>query len=105
MHAELAALVPRSGSTYAYFMESYGPLHKFWGPLPGFVYSFVYVVVACPVATAISMLISAEYLIQIVLYFVCIEDTNSITYAKRMIALVEICKQLLMYNANSGRIH
>lgn len=92
MYAELASLVPRSGSTYIYFMESFGPLHKFWGPLPGFIYSFVYLVIACPVGIAILMLVSAEYLLQSVLYFICVEDNEFLYFAKRMLAIFGICK-------------
>lgn len=88
--AELASLVPRSGSEYAYFMETYGPMHKFWGPLPGFLYAFLAVFVAVPVGGAVVILTSAQYLMQWVTKFYCIDDENSISLATKGIALVEI---------------
>lgn len=46
--AELGTVIPRSGAEYAYFVDSFGPLHKFWGPLPAFLYSWLMVVSYSP---------------------------------------------------------
>lgn len=89
-YAELASLVPRSGSEYAYFMETYGPIHKFWGPLPGFLHAFLTVFISVPVGGAVVTLTSAHYLIQWVKEIYCLEDENTILLATKAIALVEI---------------
>lgn len=88
-YAELASLVPKSGSEYIYFMEAFGSMHKFWGPLPSFLYAFVDVFVVAPVAGAIVILTSAEYIMEIVLYFVCVEK-QEVWWATKLIALTEL---------------
>ncbi|XP_026461743.1 b(0,+)-type amino acid transporter 1-like [Ctenocephalides felis] len=62
--AELGTVVPRSGAEYAYFLESFGDKNKFWGPLPAFVCSWVYVVVLRPAEVAVIVLTFAEYAVQ-----------------------------------------
>ncbi|XP_059613552.1 b(0,+)-type amino acid transporter 1-like [Phlebotomus argentipes] len=62
--AELGTVVPRSGAEYAYLLESFGRLHKFWGPLPAFICAWIYVVVLRPAEIAVIMLTFAEYSIQ-----------------------------------------
>lgn len=65
--AELGTVVPRSGAEYAYFMDAFGPLHKFWGKLPAFIASWVYVVVLRPAEVAVIVLTFAEYFCQPIL--------------------------------------
>lgn len=62
--AELGTVVPRSGAEYAYLMETFKKHHKFWGPLPGFVCAWVYVVVLRPAEVAVIVLTFAEYCVQ-----------------------------------------
>ncbi|XP_063986665.1 b(0,+)-type amino acid transporter 1-like [Diachasmimorpha longicaudata] len=62
--AELSTVVPRSGAEYAYFIEAYGPLHPYFGNLPAFICSWVYVVILRPAEVAVIMLTFAEYSIQ-----------------------------------------
>ncbi|XP_011315270.1 b(0,+)-type amino acid transporter 1-like [Fopius arisanus] len=62
--AELSTVVPRSGAEYAYFIEAYGPLHKYFGNLPAFICSWVYVVILRPAEVAVIILTFAEYSIQ-----------------------------------------
>lgn len=62
--AELGTVVPRSGADYAYLLESFGRLHKFWGPLPAFICSWIYVVVLRPAEVAVIVLTFSEYSIQ-----------------------------------------
>ncbi|CAD7080758.1 unnamed protein product [Hermetia illucens] len=62
--AELGTVVPRSGAEYAYLLETFGKLHKFWGPLPAFICAWVYVVVLRPAEVAVIVLTFAEYSIQ-----------------------------------------
>lgn len=62
--AELGTVVPRSGAEYAYLIETFKHLHKFWGPLPAFICSWVYVVILRPAEIAVIVLTFAEYSIQ-----------------------------------------
>ncbi|XP_055686469.1 b(0,+)-type amino acid transporter 1-like [Lutzomyia longipalpis] len=62
--AELGTVVPRSGAEYAYLLESFGRLHKFWGPLPAFICSWIYVLVLRPAEVAVIMLTFSEYSVQ-----------------------------------------
>lgn len=90
--AELGAVVPRSGSEYAFFTDSFGPLHKFWGPLPAFVYAFIMVLLVRPCSVTIVTLTSAEYLVEFVAYFICFDEDFDIIWLKRLIAIIEVCK-------------
>lgn len=62
--AELGTVVPRSGAEYAYLFETFSKQHKFWGPLPAFLCSWVYVVILRPAEIAVIVLTCAEYSIQ-----------------------------------------
>lgn len=62
--AELGAVVPRSGAEYAYFIEAFGKLHPFWGPLPSFVCAWVYVMVLRPAEVAVIILTFSQYVFQ-----------------------------------------
>lgn len=62
--AELSAVVPRSGAEYAYFMDAYGPLHRYLGQLPAFTCSWVMVFLLRPAEVAIICLTFAENLMQ-----------------------------------------
>lgn len=82
-------MVPRSGGEYAFFSEAFGPMHKFWGPLPAFVFSFTALLLLQPCAAAIVTLTSAEYLVESVLCVVCIQADT--VWLKRLIAIAELC--------------
>lgn len=87
--------MPRSGSEYVYLMESFGGMHKFWGPLPAFLLSFTVILFVRPVEVAVVVLTSAEYIMELVKYYVCIEDPDDIELAKKFIAFVELSKHML----------
>lgn len=76
VYAELGTVVPRSGSEYVYYMEDFGSLHKFWGPLPGFIFSFIIVLLLRPVGIAVIVLTSAEYIVKLIREFVCLDDED-----------------------------
>lgn len=59
--AELGTLVSRSGADYVYILEGMGGLHKFWGPLPAFIYSWTVVLFLRPLAVAVVILTFGEY--------------------------------------------
>ncbi|KAJ8931213.1 hypothetical protein NQ314_015910 [Rhamnusium bicolor] len=89
-YAELGTLVPRSGSEYAYFMDSFGPLHKFWGNLPSFVYSWIMIVIIRPAEVAVIVLTFSEYLCQPILNIFCIKNPGDTEKVIKAIALVAL---------------
>ncbi|XP_056635372.1 b(0,+)-type amino acid transporter 1-like isoform X2 [Diorhabda carinulata] len=92
-YSELGTLVPRSGSEYAYFMDSFGPLHKFWGPLPSFIYSWIMIMVIRPAEIAVLVLTFSQYLCQPILEMFCFvnkEDMSENVYKIVAIAALGI---------------
>lgn len=92
VYAELGTVVPRSGSEYIYLKEAFGKMHPFWGPLPAFIYSFVVVIFVRPVEVVVIILTSAEYIVELIKDFVCIDNSDDIEWAKRCIAFVQLSK-------------
>ncbi|XP_069700887.1 b(0,+)-type amino acid transporter 1-like [Periplaneta americana] len=86
--AELGTVVPRSGAEYAYFQEAYGGLHRFWGPLPSFICSWVYVVVLRPAEVAVIILTFSEYICQPFAYYMSDMPAESQEMAKKIIAIL-----------------
>ncbi|PSN40526.1 b(0,+)-type amino acid transporter 1 [Blattella germanica] len=85
--AELGLVVPRSGAEYAYFLEAYGGLHKFWGPLPSFICSWVYVMVLRPSEVAIIILTFSEYICRPLEFYMGQIPEESRDWVKRLIAI------------------
>lgn len=90
VYAELGTVVPRSGSEYIYLLESFGKMNPSWGPLPAFIYSFVVILLVRPVEVVVVVLTSAEYIVELIKDFVCIENSDDIQMARRFIAFVEL---------------
>lgn len=67
-------------------------MHPFWGPLPAFIYSFVVVIFVRPVEVVVIILTSAEYIVELIKDFVCIDNSDDIELAKRCIAFVQLSK-------------
>lgn len=95
-------MIPRSGSIYAYFMESFGPLHKFWGPLPGFIYSFVIIFVCRPTEVCVVVLTSAEYIVELIKSYICLDI--DVGLLKKFVAFVEL-GLITFINANSVKLY
>lgn len=62
-YAELGTLIPKSGGEYSYFLDGFGYFHRFWGPLPAFLYSWISVLLLKPATFAIGCLSFANYTI------------------------------------------
>ncbi|XP_025829619.1 b(0,+)-type amino acid transporter 1 [Agrilus planipennis] len=89
-YAELGTVVPRSGAEYAYFIDSYGPLHPFWGKLPAFINSWVLVIALRPAEVAVIMLTFSEYTCQPLLHYLRINDEINQMHIKKMVTLISI---------------
>lgn len=88
--AELGTVVPRSGAEYAYLMDSFSPLHKFWGNLPAFTVSWVHVLVLRPAEVAVIVLTFAEYLCQPILDALCIDSKQTSHDIKKLVGVVAL---------------
>ena len=60
-YAELGTLIPKSGGEYSYMVDGLSPLHPFWGPLPGFLFSWMNVLLLNPCGMAIGCMTCATY--------------------------------------------
>jgi L-type amino acid transporter 9 len=90
--AELGLLVPRSGAEYVFFQEAFGSLHKFWGPLPSFLCSWVYVVVLRPAEVAVIIMAFSHYVCQPLETYVGEMEVESRDLARKCIAILGLGK-------------
>ncbi|XP_058793128.1 b(0,+)-type amino acid transporter 1-like [Phymastichus coffea] len=88
--AELAAVVPRSGAEYAYFIDAFSPLHRYFGQLPAFICAWVFVFVLRPAEVAVITLTFAEYAVQpfVGLFGELCPDT--LNQVKKLIAILSL---------------
>ena len=86
--------MPRSGAEYVYFQEAFGSLHKFWGPLPSFLCSWVYVVVLRPAEVAVIIMAFAQYVCQPFEVYIVDIEAESQDLAKKYIAILALGKCL-----------
>ena len=100
--AELGLLVPRSGAEYVYFQEAFGSLHKFWGPLPSFLCSWVYVVVLRPAEVAVIIMAFAQYVCQPLETYIGEMEEESRDLARKCIALLALGKCLQHLGSHKG---
>ncbi len=79
---ELGTLIMQSGGEYAYYLEAFGNLHPFWGPLPAFLFSWISILLIKPVGLAASSLSVAKYTVVPILdqldVELCAEDLDSV---------------------------
>ncbi|KAK9723420.1 Amino acid permease [Popillia japonica] len=95
--AELGTVVPRSGAEYAYFMDSFGPLHHFWGNLPAFLASWIYVVVLRPAEVAVIVLTFAEYFCQPIFDALCMQDLVLGDHVKKLVGILALALGIITY--------
>lgn len=88
--AELSTVVPRSGAEYVYFVEAFSPLHRYWGQLPGFLCSWISVMILRPAEVAVVILTFAEYLIQPFSGYLGCLSANQTLLLKRLIAALAL---------------
>lgn len=88
--AELGTVVPRSGAEYAFYMDSFGPLHRFWGKLPAFLCSWVYVIALRPAEVAVIMLTFAEYTCQPLYDYLGIYRSSDKDNVAKLISIVAL---------------
>ncbi|XP_015586057.1 b(0,+)-type amino acid transporter 1 isoform X2 [Cephus cinctus] len=88
--AELSAVVPRSGAEYAYFIEAFMPLHRYFGQIPAFICSWVYVMVLRPAEVAVVILTFAEYSVQPFSGYMKDVPEESVYLVKKLISILAL---------------
>jgi len=75
-YSEIGTLIPKSGGEYTYFLEAFGPLHKFFGPILSFLFAWVTVLLLKPTSLAINSLSFSKYLLEPILTAsgICLDD-------------------------------
>ncbi|KAE9535558.1 hypothetical protein AGLY_007459 [Aphis glycines] len=63
-YAELGTVVNKSGGEFSFYQSAFADMHKFWGPLPSFIYSWVSIMYVRPAEVAIIILTFSEYFIR-----------------------------------------
>lgn len=87
--AELGTVLGKSGAEYAYFQAAFGKGHKFWGPLPAFTCSWIYVIILRPAEVAIIVMTFSEYATQPFLSDMNTSDKDNVI---KLIALCALCE-------------
>ncbi|XP_046675808.1 b(0,+)-type amino acid transporter 1-like [Homalodisca vitripennis] len=59
--AELSTVVPKSGGSYLYFQTAFKDLHPFLGPLPGFIFIWIILMIVVPACLAILSILFADH--------------------------------------------
>lgn len=83
-------MVPRSGAEYAYFIEAFGPLHAYFGQLPAFTCSWIYVMLLRPAEVAVIILTFAEYSVQPFSGYLSNLSSDSMATLKKFIAILAL---------------
>lgn len=91
-YAELGTVVNKSGAEYSYYREAFGPLHKFWGPLPSFINCWVSIVFVRPAEIAIIILTFAEYFTQLLNPIIPPNEIDNYYDRKKIVAIAALRK-------------
>ncbi|CAH0771800.1 unnamed protein product [Bemisia tabaci] len=89
-YAELGTVVNKSGAEYSYYREAFGPLHKFWGPLPSFINCWVSIVFVRPAEIAIIILTFAEYFTQLLNPIIPPNEIDNYYDRKKIVAIAAL---------------
>ena len=92
-YSEIGTLIPKSGGEYTYFLEAFGPMHKFFGPILSFLFAWVTVLLLKPTSLAINSLSFSKYLLEPILNGVgfCMDEHYLYYVLTRVTATVFIC--------------
>lgn len=87
VYAELGTMMPASGGEYYYLCHTYKPLHRFWGPLPSFIYAWLNILLQRSAAISILCLSCSRYTVYPILSFfhVCM-DPESVDSLVKIVA-------------------
>ena len=80
-------MFPQSGAEHSYLLEAFGPLNRYVGPVPAFLFAWINTIVLKPAQVAIIALAFAIYCTE-PFYDVC----NASTYAQKCLAVLIVSK-------------
>ncbi|XP_050538422.1 b(0,+)-type amino acid transporter 1-like isoform X3 [Daktulosphaira vitifoliae] len=81
-YSELGSIVSKSGGEFSFYQYAFADMHKFWGPLVSFVYSWVAIMYVRPAEVAIIILTFAEYFIRPISLVMLIDPNNEVLLNK-----------------------
>ncbi|XP_046656690.1 b(0,+)-type amino acid transporter 1-like isoform X1 [Daphnia pulicaria] len=88
-YCEIGTLIPKSGGEYIYFLEAFGPTHKFFGPILAFIFAWVTVFLINPSSVAILSLSFVKYFSSPILTAVNFCPDDYLTYVlDRLLATI-----------------
>ncbi|VVC39527.1 Hypothetical protein CINCED_3A008420 [Cinara cedri] len=88
-YAELGTVVNKSGGEFSFYQAAFSDKHKFWGPLPSFIYSWVSIMYVRPAEVAIIILTFAEYSIQPISIATGMDEEN-VYVLKKIVAILTL---------------
>ncbi|XP_025418600.1 b(0,+)-type amino acid transporter 1-like isoform X2 [Sipha flava] len=102
--AELGTMVHKSGGQFSFYQFAFADLHKFWGPLPSFIYSWVNIMYTRPAGAAIIILTFAEYFIRPVSLWSSMTPETESTM-KILVGILALCTiTFINYTSTKGFI-
>lgn len=90
-YAELGTVVNKSGGEFSFYQSAFADVHKFWGPLPSFIYSWVSIMYVRPAEVAIIILTFAEYFIRPVSLLTSLTPDTEYTL-KKIVSVLALSK-------------
>lgn len=91
-YAELGTVVNKSGGEFSFYQSAFADMHKFWGPLPSFIYSWVSIMYVRPAEVAIIILTFAEYFIQLIGLWVPMTHVPSEYMLRKIVSILALGK-------------
>ncbi|XP_025418601.1 b(0,+)-type amino acid transporter 1-like isoform X3 [Sipha flava] len=97
-------MVHKSGGQFSFYQFAFADLHKFWGPLPSFIYSWVNIMYTRPAGAAIIILTFAEYFIRPVSLWSSMTPETESTM-KILVGILALCTiTFINYTSTKGFI-
>ncbi|XP_050538421.1 b(0,+)-type amino acid transporter 1-like isoform X2 [Daktulosphaira vitifoliae] len=98
-YSELGSIVSKSGGEFSFYQYAFADMHKFWGPLVSFVYSWVAIMYVRPAEVAIIILTFAEYFIRPISLVMLIDPNNEVLLNKIVSILALGVITMINYNS------
>ena len=105
-YCELGTVIPKSGGEYSYFLESFGPLHRFFGPLVAFLYIWINIFIINPCSLAANSLSFATYVWVPILTLAGVDRENTYLFGvlTRIFAVAFISMYHFFWQPSSARL-
>lgn len=100
-YAELGTVVNKSGGEFSFYQCAFADMHKFWGPLPSFIYSWVSIMYVRPAEVAIIILTFAEYAIRPFSLLASMTEDDEYLL-KKIVSILALGESAAMHRQNTG---